>query len=230
MVFKSLSIRSTTDFVCRPKMVRSRNLKLTVVGDKGVGKTSLLKTYAKGSFPGGEYVSTVFPFLPDEEYVYSRSIDYSGQPVLLAMWDRVYFNQKEDDDIRAVQFYQTDVFLLCFSVIDQRSFSNILQIWKPEILKHCPKSKCLLVGLKKDLRCAKNKSDPSQSVITRSMGRDMAERIGAVDYMECSAKTKDGIKQVYAVAIQSAMGNPPHKQKKLVKCGGCRLYRLARLL
>ncbi|GFU09134.1 hypothetical protein NPIL_644031, partial [Nephila pilipes] len=80
-------------------------LKLTVVGDKGVGKTCLLKSYVYRSFPEGPYVSTVFPYLPDEEYVYSKSIDYSGTPLLLAMWDRVYSN-KEDDFIRSLQYDQ----------------------------------------------------------------------------------------------------------------------------
>ncbi|GBO42235.1 hypothetical protein AVEN_21615-1, partial [Araneus ventricosus] len=39
-------------------------------------------------------------------------------------------------------------------------------------------------GLKKDL----------SPCVTRSMGRDMAHKIGAVSYVECSAKTKDGVK------------------------------------
>ncbi|KFM82608.1 Ras-related protein ced-10, partial [Stegodyphus mimosarum] len=204
-----------------------RNLKLTVVGDKRVGKTSLLKTYAHGVFPQGEYVSTVFPYLPDEDYVYSKPINYSGHPVLLAMWDRVY-NQKEDDLIRSLQYDQTDIFLLCFSVTDRTSFLNATTLWKPEIQKHCPKSPCILVGLKKDLRCSR--AFNRQEVVTKSMGRDMAEKIGAVAYMECSARKKEGVKEIFAVAVQTAMRSPPPKPKKKSGICGSRLLRFIKLL
>ncbi|GIY46169.1 rho-related protein racA [Caerostris darwini] len=126
------------------QMRSPRNLKLTVVGDKCVGKTCLLKTYVYNTFPPGPYVSTVFPYLPDEEYVYSRAIDYSGTPLLLAMWDRVH--SAKDDSIRPLQYDQTDIFLLCFDVTNKTSFENVLTIWKPEIRKHCSKTRCLLVG------------------------------------------------------------------------------------
>ncbi|XP_054707164.1 ras-related C3 botulinum toxin substrate 1-like [Uloborus diversus] len=205
-----------------------RNLKLTVVGDKGVGKTSLLKTYSHGIFPNGEYVSTVFPYLSDEDYVYSKPINYSGAPVLLAMWDRVY-NQKEDDLIRSLQYDQTDIFLLCFNVTDKPSFMNAAALWRAEIQKHCPKTPFILLGLKKDARCGR--SHHKQEIITRSMGKDMAEKIGAVAYMECSAKRKDGVKEVFAVAVQTAMKSPPPKPKKKNSgMFGSRLLRFIKLL
>ena len=48
--------------------------------------------------------------------------------------------------------------------------------------------------MKKDLRCSRsyNKSE----VVTKSMGRDMAEKIRAIAYLECSAKRREGIKEV----------------------------------
>ncbi|GFY54776.1 rho-related protein racC [Trichonephila inaurata madagascariensis] len=197
-----------------------RNLKLTVVGDKGVGKTCLLKSYVYRSFPEGPYISTVFPFLPDEEYVYSKAIDYSGTPLLLAMWDRVY-SKKEDDFIRSLQYDQTNIFLLCFDLTDKISFENVFSIWNPEVKRYCPKANCFLVGLKKDL----------SPCVTRSMGRDLAERIKAVAYLECSSKTKEGLKEVFSIAVQTAMGSPPSPPKK-ENCHICdsRLRRLIRLL
>ncbi|CAL1279968.1 unnamed protein product [Larinioides sclopetarius] len=203
------------------KMRAQRGLKFTVVGDKAVGKTCLLKTYVYGTFPDGPYVSTVFPFVEDEEYVYSKSVDYSGIPLLLAMWDRVY-SIKEDDSLRSLQFDKTHVFLLCFSVADKTSFENIFTIWQQEIKRFCCQTCCLLVGLKKDL----------SPCVTRSMGRDMAHRIGAVSYVECSAKTKDGVKHVFEVAVQTAMGSPPSPPvcKKDKKVCESRLRRLIRLL
>ncbi|KAF8774843.1 Transforming protein RhoA like protein [Argiope bruennichi] len=205
-----------------PKKMRApRNLKFTVVGDKAVGKTCLLKTYVYGTFPPGPYVSTVFPYVEDEEYVYSKTVDYSGTSLLLAMWDRVY-SIKEDDSLRSLQYDKTDVFLLCFSVEDKTSFENVWKIWQREIKKFCCQTYCLLVGLKKD----------SNPCVTRSMGRDMAHKIGAVSYVECSAKTNDGLKHVFEVAVQTAMGCPPSPpiNKKKNKLCESRLRRLIKLL
>jgi GTPase SAR1 family protein len=50
-----------------------------------------------------------------------------------------------------LSYPQTDVFLICFSVISQTSFSNVKTKWWPEVTHHCPTSN-ILVGTKLDLR------------------------------------------------------------------------------
>ena len=48
-------------------------------------------------------------------------------------------------DDRALWF-QTDVFLICFSVVSPASFDNVTIKWCPEIKHHCPEAPVLLVG------------------------------------------------------------------------------------
>lgn len=36
-------------------------------------------------------------------------------------------------------------------------------------------------------------------------GRHMAEKIGAVDYIECSAKTKEGVRELFETATRAAL-------------------------
>lgn len=38
-------------------------------------------------------------------------------------------------------YVNTDVVLLCFSINDRESFSNIEKIWMPEVSRHCPTGK-----------------------------------------------------------------------------------------
>jgi len=72
----------------------------------------------------------------------------------------------------------------------------------------------LLVGTKSDM-----KNDPKykDKAITKEQGDSMAKKIKAQKYMECSAKTRDGVKAVFDEAIYIAVC-PPVPQKK-----GCNL-------
>ncbi|PIO25185.1 hypothetical protein AB205_0131120, partial [Aquarana catesbeiana] len=44
-----------------------------------------------------------------------------------------------------------------------------------------------------------------QEPVKPEEGRDMANRIGAFGYLECSAKTKDGVREVFEMATRAAL-------------------------
>lgn len=76
--------------------------------------------------------------------------------------------QEDYDRLRPLSYPQTDVFLVCFSVVSPSSFENVKEKWVPEITHHCQKTPFLLVGTQIDLRedaptlekLAKNKQKP----------------------------------------------------------------------
>jgi Ras family protein A len=45
----------------------------------------------------------------------------------------------------------------------------------------------------------------NQEPVKPEEGRAMAEKIGAYEYLECSAKTKEGIREVYEAATRVAL-------------------------
>lgn len=47
-------------------------------------------------------------------------------------------------------------------------------------------------------------------------GRDMANRINAFGYLECSAKTKDGVREVFELATRAAL--QAKKKNKRTQC------------
>ena len=44
------------------------------------------------------------------------------------------------------------MFIVCYSVVNPTSFTNIRSKWLPEVLHHCPNTPIVLVGNKEDLR------------------------------------------------------------------------------
>ncbi len=136
--------------------------------------------------------------------------------------------QEEYSRLRALSYPETDVFLLCFSVISPSSFDNIKTKWHPEVSHHCPEAKIILVGTKIDLRDDKEtlESLKGEKLPTPEMGTKLAEQINAKMYLECSALTQEGLKRVFEEAIRSVIGRPdqpaqggkPSGSKRPKKC------------
>ncbi len=53
---------------------------------------------------------------------------------------------------RPLSYAQTDVFLICFSIVNPISFENVRTKWYPEVKFFCPNTPIILVGTKLDLR------------------------------------------------------------------------------
>lgn len=102
--------------------------------------------------------------------------------------------------------------------------------WYPEISHHWQNTKipvpCILVGLKGDLRTdpetIKELAKKNIELVSQTAAENLAKRINADCYLECSAKTQNGLKEVFDQAIKVALNNrslTPSSEKK--GCGCC---------
>ncbi len=73
----------------------------------------------------------------------------------------------------------------------------------------------LLVGNKMDLR---DGTEAKAKLVTWEQGYFMAQTIGAYAYLECSAKTRRGVRQVFEIAAQAAL-LPEKTRRKLEQKG-----------
>ncbi|XP_070498357.1 ras-related protein Rac1-like [Chironomus tepperi] len=173
-----------------------QSVKCVVIGDAFVGKTCLLITYSTKAFPG-DYQPTIFDN-------YSTYMKYHDQTVHLLLWDTA--GHEDYERIRPIAYPQTDVFLICFSLISQDSFDHVKSKWLPEIRHHCPHTPIILVGTKLDLRSDKRrKKDIKEHPITYPQGCGLAKKIGALKYMECSALTQKGLNELFDEVIRVAL-------------------------
>jgi len=184
---------SSTDLKEDVDISGAKRVKLVVVGDGAVGKTSLLIRYATGEFPN-EYVPTVFEN-------YTAQMKRETDVVLLHLWDTA--GQEDYDRLRPLSYPGADVVLLCFSTISQASFDAIKEKWAPEVHHFIPNIPHLLIGTKIDLREEKH-PDPNSGKfepITPEQGKAMSKEIQAIRYMEVSSKTGKGVNDVYMEAV-----------------------------
>ncbi|KAJ3326609.1 GTP-binding protein Rho1, partial [Gonapodya sp. JEL0774] len=167
------------------------------------------------------YVPTVF-----ENYVADVHVD--GKHVELALWDTA--GQEDYDRLRPLSYPDSHVILICYAVDSPDSLDNVKEKWISEVLHFCAGLPFLLIGLKRDLRNDPRVIDELRKTHQRPVayeeGEDVARKIGATRYLECSAKSGEGVTEVFEHATRAALASRTAKtgrQSGKKKDGGCML-------
>jgi Rho family protein len=146
----------------------------------------------------------------------------------LSLWDTA--GQEEFDRLRSLSYSDTHTIMLCFSVDSRDSLENARTRWMSEIVDHCEGVKLVLVALKCDLRNAEDQPPEQQQqnieerrrLITYEEGLEVARAIGALRYLECSARRNRGVNEAFTEAARCALsakarGNS-NEEEKSSKC------------
>ena len=183
-------------------MQGSTDIKCVVVGDCGVGKTSLLITYTEGRFPKN-YLPPVWDNLLTGENVIVENR-------LFNLDLRDTRKEEQYSCMRINHYPKTDIFLILFSIISPESLTNIVSKWHPKIRHQCPNAPIVVVGTKLDLRDNHDEIErlawQSMKPVTYEQGLEMANNIGAVFYCECSSLTQKGVSCIFNEAIRYVTG------------------------
>nr|XP_054924651.1 ras-like GTP-binding protein rhoA isoform X2 [Dermacentor andersoni] len=185
-------------------------LKVVVVGSCACGKTTLIRTFLRDDVRGSVPAPTV-------QEVYVGHMQHDGKKVRLVIWDT------GDSDLlcdphRASCYAEADVVLICFSVRDIFSGSEVPTRWATEVRHFNPNVPVLLVATQMDLRedpvtvqeLAQIKCRPSSV----AEGLQLAQKIQAAHYVECSALDLASVRKVFESVLHTCLRTTQSRQKK----------------
>jgi small GTP-binding protein len=132
-----------------------------------------------------------------------------GKPVHLQIWDTA--GQDDYDRLRPLFYPDASVLLLCFDVTSPNSFDNVSNRWYPEVTHFCKGVPIIVVGCKTDLRKDRTLVNQLRKTglepVTYHRGQEMARSVGAVAYLECSARLHDNVHAVFQKAAKVALSS-----------------------
>ena len=122
--------------------------------------------------------------------------------------------QEEYRRLRMLSFPNTDVFLICFSLVDPKSFNHALNKWLPEVQEQCPNAIKIFVGTKTDLFREEDQKInmrhrpivlPESIVVIYQI--QMRSKIAATghQFLMCSALCQDGLTHVFDESIRQTI-------------------------
>jgi len=165
------------------KIFRSFIYKVVVVGDGGVGKTSMVLRYCENSFKT-DYIMTIGSNFSTKQVELE---DYPNFLVKLQLWDLA--GQKHFSFVRPPFYRGATATVYTFDLTRRSSFQNILA-WKSEVEKVIGDGKpSMLVGNKIDLADSRE--------VGEKEGEALKNEINALGYFETSAKDDLGVHPVF---------------------------------
>ncbi|NXX57181.1 RHOD protein, partial [Scopus umbretta] len=162
------------------------------------------------------YVPTVFE-------KYTASLQVGGKPVKIHLWDTA--GQEDYDRLRPLSYSDANVVLICFDVTDPNSLDNIPTKWYPEVNHFCKGVPVLLVGCKTDLRqdraALRKLQERRLEPVSYQQAKAMARQVHAVSYLECSARYRENVGDIFAEACGAALSAARRSQRRRRRRRGC---------
>ncbi|XP_043246020.1 ras-related protein Rab-23-like [Amphibalanus amphitrite] len=153
-------------------------VKVVIVGNGAVGKSSMIQRYCRGTFTR-EYKKTIgVDFL-------ERMLEVYDDPVRLMLWDTA--GQEEFDAITKAYYRGAQACVLTFSTVDRASFQAVRH-WKKKVEDECGTIPMVLVQNKIDLidRAAIDAEE------AEALARELKVRL-----YRCSVKEDLNVSQVF---------------------------------
>ncbi|XP_023534648.1 ras-related protein RABC1-like [Cucurbita pepo subsp. pepo] len=165
--------------------------KLLMIGDSGVGKSSLLLSFTSDSF---EDLSPTIGVDFKVKYVTA-----GGKKLKLAIWDTA--GQERFRTLTSSYYRGAQGIIMVYDVTRRETFTNLTEVWAREIDLYSTNPECIkmLVGNKVDKE--------SYRTVTKKEGIELAREHGCL-FIECSAKTRVNVQQCFEELVLKILETP----------------------
>uniref|UniRef100_U5EXH4 Ras-related protein Rab-35 n=1 Tax=Corethrella appendiculata TaxID=1370023 RepID=U5EXH4_9DIPT len=170
--------------------------KLLIIGDSGVGKSSLLIRFSDNTF-SGSYITTIGVDFK------IRTVVINGERVKLQIWDTA--GQERFRTITNTYYRGTHGVIVVYDVTNGESFANVKR-WLQEIESNCDVVNKVLVGNKND--------DPQHKVVITEDAQRFANQMD-IQLFETSAKDNINVEEMFLSITEQVLRHKKLTQKQI---------------
>jgi len=160
------------------------SVRILLVGDAGVGKTSILLRYVENSFEEQQ----------NEFESKTKTLTVKGREVKLTLMDTA--GQERFRTLTSGSYRNIDGVFICYNVTDTASFSNVPQ-WVQEVTKYAQNPNLVKV------LCG-NKCDLPDHAVTKDEGNTYGSSNG-MKFFETSAKDNVGVSEAFQFIVEKVL-------------------------
>jgi GTPase SAR1 family protein len=171
--------------------------KLCVFGGEDSGKSELVIEIIHGKHTA---------CIPLNTLSITRVID--GVKVCYHLWDGLLEHSSSERD--QSRFSQADLFILCFSLHNRKSFTDIRKLWLP-IIKEYPTIPVVLLGI--NSLHPQQENLPRKKVSVREI-EALRKEVEAEQYLECQLQAAGAINKLFK---EITLLSSPAQKKELVR-------------
>ncbi len=166
--------------------------KVLLIGDSGVGKSSLLLRFTSDTF------DDLSPTIGVDFKLKMMSLQ--GKRLKLTIWDTA--GQERFRTLTSSYYRGAQGVILVYDVTKRETFTNLSDIWLKEVERYSTNQDCIkmLIGNKVDL-------EESQRVVTKREGIAFARQHGCL-FLEASAKTSINVQRCFDELVQKILDTP----------------------
>ena len=171
-------------------MDRQKEVKLIVVGETNVGKTSLIKQYIDHIFVEEKTATIGYDTIQKE-------VEINGKSIRLNIWDTC--GQEQYRTINQMFVKNSKMALLVYDITDRETFEELKKYWYQYIKSALEEE--LIIGV------AGNKCDLyEEEQVKIEEGKEYAQSIGAV-FKETTAKNDEAITELIELMAKKYLDN-----------------------
>ena len=177
-------------------MEEQNSIKVVLLGEVGVGKTSIIKQFAYQQFDN-ESITTTYASFATKKMEFK---DYGA--ITFDIWDTA--GQEKYRSITSIFYNDAKVIILVYDITNNKSFDEIQNYWYEQIKLNCEDAILAVVANKSDLY--------EIQTVQNKTGEVFAENIGAI-FQSTSAVSNESINKLFE-HIGKKIINPDYDYKK----------------